>query len=242
MVTVQRSLSTSIRNALLVFLLLFSGAVLSQETAVVVPNHATPKDYGKGWECNQGFHNAGDSCDPVVVPENAYPTNARYGTGWKCDRGYRPDNEQCIAIEVPEHGYLADNMSYGVGWKCGRGYKADKGACRSVKVPPNAYLNDSGDGWQCAQNYRRTRDTCKLQQEVNRSSSKKYIFTNYRNTHMIQDKQTTEEDLKLMSQFGITHERKSVYFFQGHKYDKLDDAIRYASLAHTKSSTPTSTE
>jgi hypothetical protein len=61
---------------------------------------------------------------------------------------------------------------------------------------------------------------------------------------MIQDKQATEEELKLMSQYGITHERKSVYFYQGHKYDKLDDAIRYArhSLAHTKSSASASTE
>ena len=51
---------------------------------------------------------------------------------------------------------------------------------------------------------------------------------------MTQDKQCSEEEQKLMVQYGITHETKSVYFYQGHKYDKLNDAIRYArdSLAH----------
>jgi hypothetical protein len=45
---------------------------------------------------------------------------------------------------------------------------------------------------------------------------------------MNQDKQASEEEQKLMTQYGITHEMKSVYFYQGHKYDKVGDAIRYA--------------
>ena len=162
MITFDRLLSRSISNALLVFLpLFFSGVVLSQDAMVVLPKHSTPLDYGKGWQCNRGFRDAGDSCDPVVVPENGYPTNAMYGTGWKCSRGYRPDREKCIAIDVPENGYLVD-ASYGVGWKCERGYQAHKEACSPVKVPQNAYLNDSGDSWQCARNYTRSRDTCVL--------------------------------------------------------------------------------
>ena len=45
---------------------------------------------------------------------------------------------------------------------------------------------------------------------------------------MNNDKKASEEELKLMTQYGITHEKKSVYFYQGHKYDRLSDAIGYA--------------
>jgi hypothetical protein len=52
---------------------------------------------------------------------------------------------------------------------------------------------------------------------------------------MTQDMQCSEEEQKMMVQYGITHEKKSVYFYQGHKYDRLSDAIRYArdSLARS---------
>ena len=46
---------------------------------------------------------------------------------------------------------------------------------------------------------------------------------------MTQDEQSSKEEQKLMAEYGITHEKKSVYFYRGHKYDKLSDAIRYAS-------------
>ena len=45
---------------------------------------------------------------------------------------------------------------------------------------------------------------------------------------MTQDEQSSDEAQKLMAEYGITHEKKSVYFYRGHKYDKLSDAIRYA--------------
>ena len=59
---------------------------------------------------------------------------------------------------------------------------------------------------------------------------------------MTQDMQCSEEEQKLMVQYGITHEKKSVYFYQGHKYDKLNDAIRYArdSLAREQTTVSTS--
>ena len=59
---------------------------------------------------------------------------------------------------------------------------------------------------------------------------------------MTQDMQCSEEEQKLMVQYGITHEKKSVYFYQGHKYDKLSDAIRYArdSLGREQSTLSTS--
>jgi hypothetical protein len=61
---------------------------------------------------------------------------------------------------------------------------------------------------------------------------------------MNQNKQATEEELKLMSQYGITHETKSVYFYMGYKYDKLKDAILYArdSSDHTQHPASSSTE
>ncbi len=40
----------------------------------------------------------------------------------------------------------------------------------------------------------------------------------------------TKEDEELMEQHGITLEQKSVYCYRGHKYDKLEDALRYARL------------
>ena len=46
---------------------------------------------------------------------------------------------------------------------------------------------------------------------------------------MKKDTRASEEELKLMTQYGITQEKKSVYFYQGYKYDKLSDAIKYAS-------------
>ena len=61
---------------------------------------------------------------------------------------------------------------------------------------------------------------------------------------MNRDKQATEEENKLMAQFGITQENKSVYFYQGHRYEKLGDAISYArlNLARTPSKAPKSTD
>ncbi len=61
---------------------------------------------------------------------------------------------------------------------------------------------------------------------------------------MTQDKQSSEEEQKSMAEYGITHEKKSVYFYRGHKYDKLSDAIRYAreSLDRTPNTESTSSD
>lgn len=37
-------------------------------------------------------------------------------------------------------------------------------------------------------------------------------------------------DRELISSFGIDCEVKTVYFFEGYKYDKLKDAVRYAKM------------
>ena len=107
MITVRKVLPIPISNGLLLLSLLFcSGLAISQGTAAAVPSHATPINYGKGWQCEQGFRDAGNSCDPVVVPENAFPTYATYGTGWKCERGFLETKGECVAIQVPPNAKL----------------------------------------------------------------------------------------------------------------------------------------
>ena len=36
------------------------------------------------------------------------------------------------------------------------------------------------------------------------------------------------EDKKLMEQFGVTAETKTISHFDGHRYERLSDAINYA--------------
>lgn len=45
---------------------------------------------------------------------------------------------------------------------------------------------------------------------------------------MKQAEEETEEQIQQMAQHGITSETKKTFFFEGHKYDKLADALRYA--------------
>ena len=41
----------------------------------------------------------------------------------------------------------------------------------------------------------------------------------------------TDEEKRAMDQFGITCENKMIFHFQGHKYERLDDALNYAKNA-----------
>jgi len=38
------------------------------------------------------------------------------------------------------------------------------------------------------------------------------------------------DDRKLMEQFGITAESKTIYHFEGYRYERLSDAINYARI------------
>ena len=49
-----------------------------------------------------------------------------------------------------------------------------------------------------------------------------------RNAGMLHDQKSSQEARELMAEYGITHEQKTVYFYRGHTYDKLSDAVRYA--------------
>lgn len=39
-----------------------------------------------------------------------------------------------------------------------------------------------------------------------------------------------EEEVKVMEKLGITAEPSTVFTYKGHKYQKLDDAVRYAEI------------
>jgi len=45
----------------------------------------------------------------------------------------------------------------------------------------------------------------------------------------------TEEEKELMERYGITYEQNTVYYYMGYKYDRLQDALKYAKL-HTQTS------
>lgn len=39
-----------------------------------------------------------------------------------------------------------------------------------------------------------------------------------------------EEEIKIMEVLGITAEPSTVFTYKGHKYQKLEDAVRYAEI------------
>lgn len=39
-----------------------------------------------------------------------------------------------------------------------------------------------------------------------------------------------ETEKRMVERYGIRSEQKTVYFYNGHKYDKLKDAISYAKI------------
>ena len=43
----------------------------------------------------------------------------------------------------------------------------------------------------------------------------------------------TEEQVELMERYGITFEQRTVFRYKDHKYERLEDALRYAKI-HTE--------
>jgi len=39
-----------------------------------------------------------------------------------------------------------------------------------------------------------------------------------------------EKDKQTMEAHGITHASRDIYFYKDYKYDRLDDAVRYAEI------------
>ncbi len=49
-------------------------------------------------------------------------------------------------------------------------------------------------------------------------------------------REPTEEEKRLMEQYGIEAEPKTVYRYRGHTYEQLEHAIRYAKIDAARSS------
>ena len=46
------------------------------------------------------------------------------------------------------------------------------------------------------------------------------------------------EELALMNQFGVTAEQKTIYHFEGRRYERLSDAINYAKARQAPARQP----
>lgn len=73
----------------------------AQEGEGALPENATAKTYGRGWECDGGYRKNAGSCIAVTLPANAYLTDSSYGIGWACQHGYKQDKENCLAVTLP---------------------------------------------------------------------------------------------------------------------------------------------
>ncbi|MDP2520880.1 hypothetical protein Q8W33_20125 [Shimia thalassica] len=140
--------------------MLFVLPAFAQTDAQPMPENASAKSYGDGWECNIGFRLNENACVAVVLPQNAYDTKRTYGTGWECLHGFRKtDEDNCVAVEVPEGGFLDPS---GERWRCLRGYIKVDEACQKIVLPANAYLADAsyGSAWTCERGFEATGDLC----------------------------------------------------------------------------------
>lgn len=149
-----------------VFWLVFLGPVFGllllamPAFAQTMPENASAKSYGEGWDCDIGYRPDGDNCAAVAAPENAYETNRSYGTGWACLHGYHQVNETaCVAVVVPEGGFLDPS---GERWHCLRGFHRVDDSCQKVVVPENAYLVEAsfGSAWDCERGFEKTGQSC----------------------------------------------------------------------------------
>ncbi|MBT3361120.1 MAG: hypothetical protein HN403_15980 [Rhodospirillales bacterium] len=70
------------------------GVVFAESASVRIPENATAKSYGGGWECNQGYREADGACVAIKVPENAHLDYS--GNDWECNRPYRKRRDKCV--------------------------------------------------------------------------------------------------------------------------------------------------
>ena len=156
----RRRRASSHTWVLLAISALAPSVLCAQGRVDTVPEHATARAYGSGWECNPGYQRASglsDVCTAIALPANAHLTTSSYGRGWECARGYRADAESCVAIGLPPNAYLD---SEGNRWKCDRGYRNVASLCAPIELPPHGYLNADGDRWECGRGYREANASC----------------------------------------------------------------------------------
>ncbi len=129
--------------------------------AVVVPEGGFLDPSGERWDCLRGFLKVGNTCQEVILPDNAYLSETSYRSAWECDRGFEVSGDLCVAIVVPANAYL-NTSNYGQPWTCERGFFEQGDLCAAVLIPDHAYFDDStyGKGWQCERGYAASDTRC----------------------------------------------------------------------------------
>src|SRR4029077_10759228 len=72
-----------------------------------MPSNARARPYGGGWGCVWGYRQAGDQCEAVRVPVDAYLESS--GKGWECNRGFSKVEQQCVKAKIPSNAHLDDS-------------------------------------------------------------------------------------------------------------------------------------
>ena len=129
--------------------------------AVAVPEGGYLDPSGERWKCLRGFVRFEDTCQEILVPENAYLAESYSGSSWECDRGYEAKGNECVALVVPANAYM-NTSKFGQPWTCERGFVELRGLCNAVKIPENAYFVDTsyGDGWKCERGFAASEQKC----------------------------------------------------------------------------------
>jgi hypothetical protein len=147
--------------------LFFAAIILILQTLpslsqTAIPDGASARSYGGGWECDLGYRAEGDVCEAIDIPDNAFKTNRAYGVGWACLHGFtETEASTCIEVIVPDGAFLDPS---GERWECLRGFREKQETCQEIKVPKNAYLTDDeyGTGWKCARRFEAVGSNCAL--------------------------------------------------------------------------------
>ena len=81
---------------LLVLLAAAPGHAFSQGHSVGIPEHASAKRFGSGWECDRGYRAAREACVALEIPENAHLDYS--GNDWECNEPYRKRQDRCARM------------------------------------------------------------------------------------------------------------------------------------------------
>lgn len=133
--------------------MLFILPAFGQTAGQLVPENASAKSYGNGWECLHGLRRTDEiACVAVELPEGGFFDPS--GEQWRCLRGHIKLDDACQEIVRPANAYLAD-PSFGSTWTCERRFEATGDQCTAIAIPANGYLNGSGYGqpWRCERGF-----------------------------------------------------------------------------------------
>lgn len=98
-----------------------------------LPANAELTSTANSWQCLQGYIKRGNSCELVVVPENAHLRDNTWflinEKGWACNSGYKDTGSECEKVHVPANASL---NAYGNDFDCNLGYSRVGMTCREM--------------------------------------------------------------------------------------------------------------